>query len=268
MPTYAISGSLVTDKREVATSEAWDTQTEWEEYESITDIEIIDGVLQLEEINIPAGITDRWLINAGSGSTFNNDLSDRDISLTGGSWQNDTGSYDNYNYLFGSGDYGENTDSYFADLTNFTFSAWIRYDGTDTRDGYIAGHTNANGLSETHSWGVGLIADDMRVSIDSSSTGDGPVIKVNGNDWITQNWEHIGLVFNGGNECKLYHNGVVHTDTTSVPSSTGSSGESFYIAVLADLNRQFYGEMDDIMFGDTAISDSEMNDIYQQNPRS
>lgn len=50
---YPNEGTLTTDTREVAISETWDTQTEWEAYQSISDIEITNGVLTLSEIGFP-----------------------------------------------------------------------------------------------------------------------------------------------------------------------------------------------------------------------
>lgn len=51
--SYKSSGTLMTDKREVAIDETWDTQTEWEAYQSKDDIVINSGILKLEQITIP-----------------------------------------------------------------------------------------------------------------------------------------------------------------------------------------------------------------------
>lgn len=47
--SYNPSGNLVTDKRVIEESSGWDTQTEWEAYQSKNQISIIDGILQLSE---------------------------------------------------------------------------------------------------------------------------------------------------------------------------------------------------------------------------
>lgn len=42
-------GTLVTDQREIAISDTWETQTEWEAYQSKADIKISNGTLSLTE---------------------------------------------------------------------------------------------------------------------------------------------------------------------------------------------------------------------------
>lgn len=46
---YASQGTLTTDKREIGESETWETQTDWEAYQSISDVEISNGSLILSE---------------------------------------------------------------------------------------------------------------------------------------------------------------------------------------------------------------------------
>ncbi len=50
---YVSNGTLKTDEREVAISETWDTQTEWEAYQSLNGIQINSGVLSLAEVTVP-----------------------------------------------------------------------------------------------------------------------------------------------------------------------------------------------------------------------
>lgn len=52
------SGTLVTDKRDIAISESWDSQTEWESYQSATGIEVTNGVIKLSDDPIPPGTID------------------------------------------------------------------------------------------------------------------------------------------------------------------------------------------------------------------
>lgn len=50
---YNSEGTLTTDTREVAISETWETQQDWEAYQSITSIEISNGVVQLQLSQAP-----------------------------------------------------------------------------------------------------------------------------------------------------------------------------------------------------------------------
>ena len=47
--TFASEGNLVTDSREVTTSETWSTQLDWEAFQESNDIDIDNGVLKLSE---------------------------------------------------------------------------------------------------------------------------------------------------------------------------------------------------------------------------
>lgn len=50
---YPSSGTLTTDAREIAIDETWDSQTDWESYQSLNNVEIVNGVVMLEETEIP-----------------------------------------------------------------------------------------------------------------------------------------------------------------------------------------------------------------------
>lgn len=68
--SYAPSGKLTTDKREVAVSETWDTQTEWEAFQSQDNIDISNGTLMLAPPAIPTdGLIHRYRFNDDSDST-------------------------------------------------------------------------------------------------------------------------------------------------------------------------------------------------------
>lgn len=48
--TYESNGSLTTDKRDVAVSTSWDTQTEWEAYQAAQNVAIENGVVRLADV--------------------------------------------------------------------------------------------------------------------------------------------------------------------------------------------------------------------------
>lgn len=53
---FVSEGTLTTDEREVAETETWDSQSEWEAAQSMDGVEIVDGSLQLAELDMPAAI--------------------------------------------------------------------------------------------------------------------------------------------------------------------------------------------------------------------
>lgn len=73
---YPSEGTLTTDEREIAVSESWESQTDWEAYQSINGIDIDTGTLKLnEQILLDNGILlDDW---------YDNRLTDRDQSVEG-----------------------------------------------------------------------------------------------------------------------------------------------------------------------------------------
>lgn len=52
MAKFEVSGDLTTDKqeREEGDNQAWDSQAEWEEYQSKNNIEIVNGALRLRQL--------------------------------------------------------------------------------------------------------------------------------------------------------------------------------------------------------------------------
>lgn len=51
---YEPNGTLVSDKLQIADSDGWDTQAEWEAYQSRSSVEIINGVVQLADTSAPS----------------------------------------------------------------------------------------------------------------------------------------------------------------------------------------------------------------------
>ncbi|WLW38176.1 hypothetical protein [Halorubrum spindle-shaped virus-BLv25] len=67
---FTSEGTLVTDEREIAISETWETQTDWEAYQSISGIEITNGIIQLEESTLPIeGLLHHYDLSADSTTT-------------------------------------------------------------------------------------------------------------------------------------------------------------------------------------------------------
>jgi hypothetical protein len=111
MTRYITDGSLTTDKRDIAVSESWDTQTEWEAYQSATDVDISNGVVTLAQTTIPSSVVlqyyaDTW--SAGD-STWVDDTGTADMAINGG--PSDTTLSDGKDALGpdGTDDYGATT---------------------------------------------------------------------------------------------------------------------------------------------------------------
>ena len=85
MAPFETSGTLTTDKRTVNDTTTWDTQTEWEAYQSKDGIEINNGVLELAQLSVVDSAVARW---AATNYDEVNDVWVDDVGgfdLTGGS---------------------------------------------------------------------------------------------------------------------------------------------------------------------------------------
>lgn len=73
---YTTSGTLTTDEREVAISETWETQTDWEAYQSKSGIAINSGSLELSQLQViddfeQADLSSyKYTENSGGGDNF------------------------------------------------------------------------------------------------------------------------------------------------------------------------------------------------------
>lgn len=83
--SYEPSGELTTDERQVGTSTEWDTQSEWEAYQSLNNLQIENGVVKLASA-IPDSVVVRLLMDEGSGTTLNDAEGNHDGMLNQDSW--------------------------------------------------------------------------------------------------------------------------------------------------------------------------------------
>lgn len=69
MSPYVSDGTLTTDKRTVDDAQTWDSQSDWEAYQSATDVEIVSGAVQLAETTAPTTVVSRGDDNTSSGTS-------------------------------------------------------------------------------------------------------------------------------------------------------------------------------------------------------
>lgn len=142
MSDYASEGTLTTDVREVATSETWDTQTEWEAYQSKASIVIESGVLKLDQASIPETGDYQWYIDAGSGSTLDADVGAVTATTAGGpTWESDSTAVGGYHLSHDGVDDVWTTDSGVL-TTPFSVGGWVRFDDMTAFDNGIASNNS------------------------------------------------------------------------------------------------------------------------------
>lgn len=137
MSPYLSNGTLTTDKRTVDDAQTWDTQTEWEAYQSVTDVEIVNGAVQLAEVAVPATAI-AWYDATQDGSasgpitTIPDQLGNHDLS---GTAQLDTNSINAKNSYFFDG-LDDEMSAAFAEIAQpITLFIVYRHDKSTTASG-------------------------------------------------------------------------------------------------------------------------------------
>ena len=84
MSDYMSSGNLVTDTREIAVSQEWESQSDWEAYQERNNIEIVNGTLQLEAVEVPTeNLEHHYQVEDFTTSLWEDSVSNNDIDVSG-----------------------------------------------------------------------------------------------------------------------------------------------------------------------------------------
>lgn len=235
-------GTLVTDSREIAISETWETQTEWEQNQSTSGLEITNGVIQLGQIpGVPTeGLLHHYDFSAASTTTSEvEDLAGSD---------NITGTFSGLSNTINGVQSGTFTG---GDNVSVGF-------GTTIDQPYIlyyVGDFEDNGKNQ-------YIDDSGDNSITGRRYGDG-IYQVNaGNNFdggsLTTEPEIVRTEFRGGSSS-------IHRN--SQQQTTGSSGSNSCTGVTVSRDGNMVGEIGEIMFYDPDASgyDTSAVEIYLSN---
>jgi hypothetical protein len=117
-------------------------------------------------------------------------------------------------YFDGSGRYIDitNTTSPALDMgNNFTFSAWLAFDGTGI--GWNEPVSRKNGYNDGNGWQLHALGDtNLRMSGSGVSAADAPSLVPS---WMSHNWYYITVVANGSS-VTFYRDGVLQTTSGSI----------------------------------------------------
>lgn len=249
---YKTKGTLTTDVREVAVSETWDSQTEWEAFQSKTDIEITSGSLQLVFTDIPISGVSRW--------EFEQDLTD--------SWGDNNGA--------------DNTSAGYT--TTAAVGSYAKsFDGTDDNVGLPADtfeHIGTGSFSISIWVKTGSTADqtivypqdtgDTRIDINVFQTdsvtfqlndGTGSTI-VSGGNISDSTYHMVTCVFDDTSaEMEIYVDETLQgNDTSNAPASVSRGNAFGYDA--NNNSRYFSGDLDDARTYDKALTATEVSNLY------
>lgn len=178
MSPFVSEGTLKTDKREVAISETWDTDSDWNAAQSMNSVVVENGVVKLEEgAGDPPDTADlhSWY-----------DFSEEDGSMpvtdqTGNGEDLDSGGYDGVGVAINgvqAGEFSTNTTVNSTSLTSISppFHVFYVIEPTDTLDGDYLMHTDKHpsvrNISGSDTWAVRPSGSDANVA----GNGQNPVV--------------------------------------------------------------------------------------------
>jgi len=224
------------------------------------------STLYLETACVYTSTTD--IVNYPAGTTpvayYKLDNSSEDFS-TGGNDGTDT----NIEYRFGrfgqaavfNGTNGKiSTPITSSDIgTSFTISCWVNVDAAS--DNY---HVPIGNYSLSGGWYMAMF-NNMKFNFYSS---------VGGIDFSTTatyeygNWYHFCVVFTNNSDLKVFINGDKETNSQSVAAGTSTAGIQIGVigSYSSSTNTEFDGKIDQVRIYDTALTDSQVTELYNEKP--
>jgi hypothetical protein len=223
------------------------------------------AALQTQTDAIPdSAIDHRWPIDEGSGGTVFDDQGSLDGTKDGASWSSVADAQGGYELDFDGSNDSVNFSSETSTLdtsTNFTVAFTIRIDDLGAGDQLIIYHT---------------ISDDNRVQcgIDASSNF---IFQVDNPDQFAVSWSGASsgtrvrlaiTVDNTNNNIKIYENTSDSTGSGSFVGNFVGSGAGHRWGERADDIRQFGGELDDVVYYNTILDSTQIQEDYDRQPWS
>lgn len=232
----------------------------------IDDVRIYDHALSPKEIKeLSQAKVGHWKFDIESDTdAYDSSGNDNHGTVEGATWTSDSkigsGCYD----FDGTDDYIEVTDSLILKpLTGLTVSAWIKNEDATNNDELI--NYRINGSPYTLYW----IRDNEGAVCLDDGTSDGTHYESNFDNVLPNEWTHVVMTFSKNDqEFRTYINGVLQSDIKS-------TGDYHLYYNHPDITNLYFGaahstlrnadcKIDDVRIYATALSESEIKEIYQQ----
>ena len=259
MSQYAPSGNLVTDIREIATSETWESQSDWEAYQERNNIEIDGETLILAPPSLPESVVHYWPFDEGSGSIAENTEGSGDLDLNGPSWRSDSDSIGGERLEFdGDSDYadataetpsGDKTIAFTLEPISIGTTEWVVNWGRGDTEGNINFQYNDG--------------DEMQFSARDDSGNDPNLFA----DISTgTRYRVLATMDHSEEEYILYMNGSAE-DSTTTPDGYSTTENNLQIGRRpVDHNQHAEFFIDDLLVADEVWTQSEIDEDYQRQP--
>lgn len=243
---YKTSGTLTTDEREVAIDETWDTDSDWNAYQSKTDIEINNGVVELLFTDQPSSGVSRWEFEQDVTDSWG-DNDGTDNTSAGYSTDAQLGSYSK---AFDGADdsVGHPTVSIGDD---FTLTGWFNSD-----DVSIVG--TIHGLFDGYWHIIRTNSGDLSFAVRDG--GDGNTVTIT-TAISSGTWYFYAATYASNGDMELYLNDANSQGTNNY--SYTDSGTANQFGYDSNSNGRYYdGLIDDPRIYDKVLSSTEVSDLY------
>lgn len=166
----------------------------------------------------------------------------------------------------GSGDYITVPDVASLRLAKFTLSAWLNPDASGGgAESWIFG--KADGASNTQGYSIYMTSGLYVYGSVSTAAHSTAIVLTDSVALTSGQWTHCVITFDG-TTMRLYKNGVQTASRSDWSNEDcNSSTQTAYIGSRPAWNYDYKGKMDDISVWNAALSASEVNLLYQGNPR-
>ena len=234
----------------------------------------MDGDVVYQAITIPDSVVSQYLItDSDDSSTIFDEEAENNLSNDGLTFQSDVGA-ESGRYLNCDGDSGayEIPGSDFKNMNELTVTFWIRSSSSQEFRTHIIGHGNEEASTSTDqtSWMIAVDEDINEIGFFTASQGGGysdPRATFAIEDVLDDSWNFVAYRFDNGS-LKAWLNTSTTTDSAH-DSSIDDSGDEFMIAGPSNRDRrQYEGDLDDIKFFNSALTDDEINQVRQNHPRA
>jgi hypothetical protein len=255
MAPYQSNGSLTTDKRTINDEDGWETQAEWEAYQSASGVEIVNGAVQLTELTQPDIGISRWTFNDAdtqAGEAVDIWDGNNNAVINGGVTTGVAGASQTYStaqaYDLNGTDGHLDAGGLFT-TAPFVFAGWVNFDSTGRQAI----------LDQQELWTIWFDRNGNQ-EIQIATYGGSQDVS---NALQTGVWYHIYCYWDpGGNEVGFSLDGEA-VSTFSLGDGIDSTTGGCWFGL--ELNKSQYaldGTIDDFRTYSTTLTDTEVSDLY------
>ena len=211
------------------------------------DLAVHDAASTSDTVQVTDSIVHHWKMDEGSGSTVADSQGSLSGSLNGSYSWTSSSKFNDYAIDFSGGyiNLGSDTNS----SSGVTFTCWVHLDSV-----------NGSGVFSLDSSGASYYlfgTDSSSLTFGYRSNGNNPGASISAS---TGTWIHVACKYSGGT-IYIYKNGSQVASDSS--GDAQDQDRNYHEIGRQNQDRPMDGIIDDFRIYDTALSESQINDIYQ-----